>query len=229
MTEEELADLLAHHLDTLLEGGALPADLPAEVADLLTVAQNLSEAAPTPRPEFGSTLKESLFGPSGGGNGSTPPTSYGFGGPIISVVVVAVLVGAAILALVISVTILGFVPSNQEAAPPVQTQVAPTSPTVLPVTPSPVIETSPTSVTESAPTSQTTLMPPVTATPIIDVLPVITVTIEIIIEPPSLVPGSGGGNGSGNGGGGGDGDHDRGHGNDSDGNDEDNPGKGDDD
>lgn len=236
MTEEELADLLAHHLDTLLEGGELPADLPAEMADLLGVAQNLSEAAPAPRPEFGPALKESLLGPTVGSNAATPPANSVFGKPLLSVIIIALLVGAAVVAVVVSVIILGFVQADDEAATPfpTQTQSAPTSPTALPATPAPVIESSPTSVTTPAPTESTPTgqAPPVTATPIIDVLPVITVTIEIIVEPPALVPGSGGGDGAGNGGNGGgsdDGDHDRGHGNDSDGHDEDNSGKGGDD
>lgn len=222
MTEEELADLLAHHLDTLLEDGDLPADLPPEVADLLGVAHNLSEAAPAPRPEFGPALKESLLGPATGSNETAPPANSVLGGPILPVVIVVLLVGAAVLAVVVSVIILGFIPSTSEATPPIQTQVAPASPTALPATPAPI---------ESIPTGQATLAPSVTTTPIIDVLPVITVTVEIIVEPPALVPGSGGdgaGNG-GNGGGSGDGDHDRGHGNDPDGHDEDNPGKGGDD
>lgn len=232
MTEEELADLLAHHLDTLLEGGGLPADIPPEVANLLGIAQNLSEAAPTPRPEFGPALKESLLSPSAGSNGAAPPANSVLGGSALPVVIVTLLVGAAVLAVVVSVIILGFVPSNDEAAPAIQTQVAPVSPTALSLTPSPVVASSPTSVTtpppaESAPTGQTTSVPSVTATPIIDVLPVMTVTVEIIVKPPALVPGSGGGDGDGNSGNGGhsDGDHDRGHGNDSDGHDEDNPGR----
>jgi hypothetical protein len=227
MSEEELADLLARHLDTLFEDGALPADLPIEVADLLTVAQNLSEATPTPRPEFGPALKESLLGPTGGANGTTLPANSVFGGPIvISVIVIALLVGVAILALVVSFTVLGFVNTDQERATPIQTPIVPAPPTAFPVTPAPLSEPSSATVTP-LPTTQ----PVPTVTPIVDVLPAITVTIEIIIEPPALVPGSGGGSdGDGNGGGGGDdGDHDRGHGNDSDGNDEDNPGKGDDD
>jgi hypothetical protein len=61
-----------------------------------------------------------------------------------------------------------------------------------------------------------------TPTSIIDRLPAITVTVDIVIEPPALRPGSGGGSDGGSN----DGDHDRGHGNDPDRHDEDNPGKG---
>jgi len=207
MTEEELADLLAQHLDTVLEGGTLPLDLPAEVAELLVVAQNLSDAAPTPRPEFGPALKGSLLNSAGDGNGAVLPAKSAFGGPtVISVIVIALLVGAALVALVVSVTILGFIQTGQEATPPspLQTRAAPVSPTALPVTPSPLSESSPTlaatsPITEPAATSQATLIPTATVTPIIDVLPAITVTTEIPIEPPSLAPGSGGGGGSGNG------------------------------
>lgn len=222
MNEEELADLLAQHLDTLLEGGDLPETLPPEVADLLAVAQNFSETAPRPHPEFGPALKESLLGPTVSTNGPTPSTGSAFGGPIIAVVVVGLLAGAAILAVLTSIVIFSLGGSNATTTPaPLQTQTAPTQPAAAPLTPTLTIEPTAT----GQPTSTST-MPAVTSTPVVDVLPVITVTIEITIAPPALVPGPGGSDGgSGNSGGGNSGDHDRGHGNDSDHHDEDNPGK----
>jgi hypothetical protein len=219
MNEEQLADLLAQHLDTLLEGGALPEDLPAEVAELLTVAQSLAETAPAPRPEFGPLLQESLLGPSGGGNGAPPTPGSTLSGHVMSMVVVGLLAGAAILAVLLSVFIYSIARSNlSESSPtpaPAQTQTTPAQSTPAPA------------VTAQA-TLETPTTPTITATPVLDILPPITVTVEIIIEPPDLVPGSGGGGDGGDSGGGGgsSGDHDRGHGNDSDHNDEDNPGRG---
>lgn len=228
MNEEQLADLLAQHLDTVLEGGSLPETLPPEVADLLTVARSLGEAAPTPRPEFGLALKESLLGPTAGGNGAGPAAGSAFGGQTVSVVVVGLLVGAAVLALLVSVIILGVIGTNLSGSPtpaPLQTQIIPAQ-----QTPSPPALTPAAEPTLNGPSTDSETTPTVTTTPVVDVLPVISVTIEIIIEPPALVPGSGGGGsggGSSSGGGGGDdGDHNRGHGNDADHHDEDNPGKG---
>ena len=100
MNEEQLADLLAQHLDTLLAGDALPETLPAEVADLLGVAQNLSETAPLPRPEFGAALKESLLGPAASSNGTTAAASSTAGGQVVSVIVIVLVAGAALLAAV---------------------------------------------------------------------------------------------------------------------------------
>jgi hypothetical protein len=225
MTEEQLADLLAQHLDLLLESGALPDDLPAEVAELLNAAQNLSAAAPAPRPEFGPALKASLVGSTGGGNGATPAAGSALAGQTITVVVIALLAGAALLALLVSLIILGFIQTDRQASTPapIQTRIAPIPAATAPAPP-------PLS-TEPIPTSQATLASTPTATPLVDMLHAIKVTVEIIIEPPALAPGPGGGGdggSSGSGGGGGD-DHDRGHGNDPDHHDEDNPGHGDDD
>jgi hypothetical protein len=227
MNEDQLADLLTQHLDDILEGGALPEGLPPEIADLLTVAQSVSEAAPSPRPEFGLALKASLLGPTLSGNGATPPAGSAFSSQTVLFVTVGLLVGAAILAVVVSMLILGVVGSTPETATPapLQTQSTPAQ-----AVPSPV---APTSTTEPTVTSQAIEAESTpTVTPIVDVLPVITVTIDIVIEPPPISPGGGGGGsdgsgGSGGGGGGDDGgDHDRGHGNDPDHHDEDNPGNG---
>ncbi|HXV97391.1 MAG TPA: hypothetical protein VEC93_03140, partial [Anaerolineae bacterium] len=147
MNEEQLADLLAQHLDTLLEGGALPKDLPAEVAELLSVAQSVSEAAPAPRPEFGPLLQESLLGPTGGGNGAPPAPGSALTGKVMSMVVVGLLAGAAILAVLLSVFIYGVARSNlSEASPmpaPAQTQTMPAqltpAPTALTPTSAPAV------------------------------------------------------------------------------------------
>lgn len=232
MNEEQLADLLTEHLDALLTGVPHPEVPPDEVAELLTVAQNLSGMAPAPRPEFGAALKESLLGPSGGGNGAAPSTGSTFGSPIFPIVVIGLIVSAAILALLISVVIVGGVGSN---LPDSSSSTPPSIRTQTVLTPTPQSQTSPTPEPESttlAPTGEPVAAPTLTATPIVDVLPDITVTLEIKIEPPALAPGPSDGGDAGDGGsGGGDaGDHDRGHGNDPDHDDEDNPGKsGDDD
>jgi hypothetical protein len=229
MTEEQLADLFSQHLDTLLEGGSLPENLPPEVADLLTVAQRMSETAPSPRPEFGPALKEALFGPTVSGTGATPPASSVFSSQTIVLVTVGLLIGAVILAVMVSVIILSSIgpDSGTPASTPVPVQ---TQTTLTPI--------APTVTAEPLVTSQATeAISGPTATPVIDILPAITVTIEIIVEPPAIVPGGGGGGGTGSGGGGGGGgggddggddggDHNRGHGNDSDHQDEDNPGNG---
>jgi uncharacterized membrane protein YgcG len=191
MNEEQLADLLAQHLDTLLEGGALPEELPAEVAELLTVAQSLSEAAPAPRPEFGPLLQESLLGPTGGSNGAPPRPGAALSGQAISMVVVGLLAGAAILAVLISLIIYGAARSNLSEASPTPAQ-ATLAPATLTPTPEPTVTSQ---ATSAAPT------PTVTTTPIIDVLPAITVTVELPL-PPDLVPGSGGSGDAGDSGGG---------------------------
>ncbi len=225
MNEEQLANLLTEHLDALLTGAPLPETLPDEVAELLTVAQNLSEMVPTPRPEFGVALKESLLGQSGGGNGAAPSTGSTFSSPIFSIVVIGLIVSAAILALLMSAVIVGGIGSNLSDSSSSTPQSIQTQTLLIP-NPQPL--TSPTPMPEStilAPTAEPVAVPTLTATPIVDVLPDITVTLEIRIEPPALVPGPSGGGDAGDGGGGGEGDHDQGHGNDPDHNDEDNPGK----
>jgi hypothetical protein len=208
MNEEQLADLLTEHLDALLAGEPLPETVPAEVAELLGAAQTLSEAAPIPRPEFGSALKESLLGPTGGGNNAGPGAGSTFSNPMLSIVFIGLLITVAGLALVANLAI--FVAARPN---PTQTITVPNftspakspSPTQTPTTPvqnRPVVQT-PAFSPPITPTLSTkpTISPTLTATPIIDVLLAVTVTVEIRIEPPDLVPGSGGGGGSGSGGG----------------------------
>lgn len=234
MNQDQLADILAQHLDALLEDGTLSEEVPSELAELLAVAQNLTEVAPTPRPEFGAALKTSLLGPSPADNGPLNPTSSAgsagsaFGSHTVLFIVVGLAGLAVILTLFISAVIFNVV------SPPI---FGPPSPTPRPVQTEAVpVQAEPSSpptpaVPATSDEPDSSLSPVPTATPIIDILPAITVTVEITIQPPPLVPGPGGGSSGGGDGSssGGDGDHDRGHGNDSDHHDEDNPGKGGDD
>lgn len=238
MNEDQLADILAQHLDALLEGSSLPEGLPAELAELLAVAQNLTEVAPTPRPEFGLALKESLLEPTSGDNGPVDPadpagtTGSAFGSHIVLIIVVSLVGLALVLTWLIGAVIFSVTPSTLFGSPspttrPVQTEVVPTQSNP---SPTPIISTPAPTTTSDQSKPSPSVMP--TTTPILDILPPITVTVEIIIEPPALAPGPGGGGdgggdgGSGGDGGGGDDDHDKGHGNDPDHHDEDNPGKG---
>jgi hypothetical protein len=210
MNEDQLADILAQHLDALLEGSPLPEGLPAEVAELLAVAQNLTEAAPTSRPEFGLALKESLLGPTSGGNGPVDPTSStgatgpAFASPMVLIIVVSLVGLAVVLTLLIGAVIFGVTQSTLFGSPssptrPVQTEVIPTQSNPSPTPAAPTLM--PTAPNHLDPTSS----PAPTATAILDILPPITVTIEVS-PPPGLVPGpsgdSGGNDGSGSSGGG---------------------------
>lgn len=101
MNEEQLADLLNEHLDALLTGAPLPETAPDEVTELLAIAHSLAETAPRPRPEFGPALKESLLGPTTGGNGAGPATGSTFSRPTFFILLIGVLVigiGMALLA-----------------------------------------------------------------------------------------------------------------------------------
>lgn len=206
MNEDQLADILAQHLDALLEGSSLPEELPAEVAELLAVAQNLTEVAPTPRPEFGLALKESLLGPTSGGNSPVDPTSStgttgpAFGSHMVLIIVVSLVGLAVVLTLLIGAVIFGVTQSTLFGSPspttrPVQTEVIPTQSNPSPTPAAPTL--TPTAPDQLDPTSS----PAPTATAILDILPPITVTIEVS-PPPGLVPGPGG-NGGGNDGSGG--------------------------
>ena len=241
MNEEQLADLLAEHLDALLSGKPLPGVPPAEIAGLLTLSEGLASLAPKAPPEFGLTLKGSLLG----SNGSAPAVGgFMLGGGLLALVAVVGLGIVAALLLVVG----GFAWRAEESSPsvlpsstsvPVETETeqeeASPSPVLATVTPVPSLTWTP--LPEPTVTiTQTPISISPTLTPVVDVLPPITVTVRITVElplPSSLVPGSGGSgsNSGGSSGGGGStgGDHDRGHGNDPDGHDEDNPGRGDDD
>lgn len=224
MREEQLAAVLADHLDAWLAGESLPEELPPELADLLPVAQNLSQVAPEPRPEFGPALKQSLVGPSIGGNGAVGPIS----GYIPLIIVASLLILGTVVTLLGTAMVVGL--SRLEASPtppvveapanlsqPVQNLSSPT-----PVTPRPTVA--------SPATVGPVTSPEATATVLLDILPPITATLETTEEfvlPPPLAPGSPDSDDgdSGDGRGGQSGDHNRGHGNDPDHHDEDNPGR----
>ncbi|HMQ53376.1 MAG TPA: hypothetical protein PKD98_14935 [Anaerolineae bacterium] len=147
------------------------------------------------------------------------------GGLTLSAVVVGLLVIAAGLALLASLAILAVVGVSlwREAAPTVAPASTPiintpgaTSPPARspePATPPPSTPTGPAlnlpgrpSPTASPPSRQAITPTPAgviespapTATPIVDILPAVTVSVEVRTDPPSLAPGSGGGGGGGN-------------------------------
>jgi hypothetical protein len=216
MNEEQLADLLAQHLDTWLAEDSLPENLPTELAGLLPLAHSLTETAPVPRSEFGPALKASLLGSTGSGNGAPPAANSAWGGLALSVVVMGLIGGLVVISLLVTVFIFWGSNSTAPSMPTVTPVAQPTQTTLPTLTATPPVQAIP---TVQATPAQITL----TATPVIDLLPVITITVEIKIEPPALVPGSSGGGGNN---GGGSGDQDKGHGNDDDHQDDDNPGKG---
>ena len=194
MNEEHLADMLADHLDLLLEGKASPETPPDDVAGLLQVAQNLVESAPTPRPEFGPALKKSLLGPTSGKgiNGS--------GGSIFGNYILLVIVGSLILAVILALlastvifgtTFLGDFEEPSSTPLPAQPQVIPAQLTPLP-TPTATastVEPIPTVTGEAVATGKaidSLPLPTSTPTIVLDILSPITITVETVEEiPPS--------------------------------------------
>lgn len=210
MNEEQLASLLAEHLDAILAGGPIPDDLPPEVADLLGIAPPLADAAPTARPEFGADLKETLHAPDNdGGTGSGP----GADNSTLFAVGIGLLVllagGALVSLLIFAGARTGLSATTAPTPAPVETQptasvTASPAPTQATVAPSQVITTTATIEPSASPTPaqvEPTASPTVTPTPIIDVLPAVTVSVDVQVNPPSLSPGSGGSGGSSGGGG----------------------------
>lgn len=228
MNEEELAGILAGHLDALLEGNPLPEPPPAEIAGLLPLARHLAQAAPAPRPEFGPALKESLRRPPAGGNGAAGTGGGILGSHMFIVVALGVLGLAVALALVAGILAVAAIrPTTTEATPatppPVHTRL-PAEEVKEPVrqTPSPRATGLPAGVQAT-----TDSLPTPTPTVLLDVLPPVTVTVEAtpLPPPPHLVPGAAPSGGDGDGDRGSSGDHNRGHGNDSGHHDDDNPGR----
>ena len=230
MNEEQLADILAQHLDALLAGEALPESIPDEIAHLWPVAQELADSAPAPRLEFGLSLKERLQESISGSNGTAGAGSSFVGTHLPLFVIVGFLTLVTGLALLIGAVFFGIprLVIFEEASPmppPVQTQQVPVELTRPSISPSAIIELTPTNAAIDSLSSPTP-----SATLVLDILPPITVTVETGVEIqllPELAPGSSTSGGDEDGGGGGrSGDHDRGHGNDPDHHDEDNPGHG---
>ena len=247
MNEEKLADLLAQHLDALIEEEPLPAALPAEITSLLAVAQGLAQAAPLPRPEFGPALKERLLDSITRANGTdsssdaSPPAGPTALSNLLPFIIIGLVAFMAISMLLIG--LLGFGPirsiifdSSSTTAQPSQTQTVPIQPALA----SPLPPTSTIAPTARGQVTSSPISPTATTTAIIDILPQVTltvVTVEALPLPPAVIPGpsdssGGGGAGGGSNNGGGnddddddDDDRDRGHGNDDDRYDEDNPGK----
>jgi hypothetical protein len=253
MNEEQLADALAKHLEALLAGESLDEAPPEEIAQLLALAEDLESLVPQPRPDFGAALKESLLKLPPGANGSAPAAGGSFPcGPLALLVVVLGTVTTLLLIAggVAWQTLRADNSGSPSPSAPVEIVTSQPVPTTETASPPPTATAIPTSTQAPDPSPTYTPVPvSPTFTPVIDVLPAITITVETAQElplPPALAPGSagsgssdndddsssgggsGGGNGGGNGGGGNDDDDDgnRGHGNDSDGHDEDNPGHG---
>jgi uncharacterized membrane protein YgcG len=244
MNEQQLADALAEQLDTMFAGEAPPPTSSNELTELLQVANQLSAAAPTPRPEFGATLKASLLQSA---SGSAVAGGTTLTGTILTIVFGGIIVVVVTLGLVSNNFLAPTATSTSESRPApmaVPTSTAVVQPTI---NPTPTVENTPTQQPAiTNPATNTLILPSPPATAILDMLPPITDTVEpgeeLIFPPAELLPGqsstnnddddgNSGGSGSNSGGGGSDdddggssGDGNRGHGNDADGHDEDNPG-----
>ena len=184
MNEEELAGLLDEYLDRFLGGEGPVNDAPAELTDLLGVAQNLTAVAPMPRPEFTTALRASVLASTIGAAGSAGTVATAVSSKLTLLVVAGVTILAAI-ALTIGTMV-------SREAPPTEQLVPSPSPTLLPA----VIETTaatnttepepPTSTTaptatatEISPTPEPTSTSTETATPIIDEIPTVIVIDEV--------------------------------------------------
>lgn len=229
MNEQERANALAKQLDTLLAGDSLPETPEGELAGLLQIADQLTEATPAPRPDFGPALKESLLkSVVEGGPATTGGTTMV--GLILTMVVggiVVVLIGLGLVVGSLLQTPATPTPENDLAPAEAPDENAPVN--VIP-SPSPTAAAATPQVTSTNQATDTLTLPSPSPSPtaIIDVLPPVTITLEAtgeFVSPPDLIPGQpSSSNDDDENSGGSSGDHNRGHGNDSDGHDEDNPG-----
>lgn len=190
MNEEQLAGILANHLDALLEDEPRAVAPPHEIGQLLQVAQNLTDLAPTPRPTFGPALKDSLLAATAGDGQATGSV---FGRQvmvplIIVVIILTLLVGIITVRIIESVN--SYLPSPTPL--PAQTRTIPVQPP-----PSDTQPARPTTAAEPDPAAtKDPIVPPKTSTLaptlVLDKLPVITVTVGVIEDSPirpDLVPG----------------------------------------
>jgi hypothetical protein len=254
VNEEELAGLLDEYLDKFLGGESTPGNVPAELTDLLSVAQELTAVAPMPRPEFTAVLRASVLASAVGAAGSVSAVTTALSSKLTFLIVAGVTVLAAI-ALTIGALVSRESQSVQQPVPsptliPAATETTEPTHTAEPEPPTSTLAPTATA-TEITPTPEPTATSTETATPIIDEIPTVIVIDEvepaIDLLPPEptststststpmpIIDSSGdtGDNPADNDSGGqeegtgNEGDHDRGHGNDDDRNDEDNPGKG---
>ena len=193
MNDQERADALAEQLDTLLAGDSLPEQPAGEMADLLQLANQLTEATPAPRPDFGPALKESLLKSVADGGAGIAVTS----GLAITGLIVAIVVGGVLVVLIALGLVVGGLLQNQATPTPEGSSVpvsVPDENAAPSVAPSPPV-TKATVVPQATNTHQavdTLTLPAPSPTTIIDVLPPITITVETtdqIVSPPELVPG----------------------------------------
>lgn len=204
MNEEQLANALAEQLDALLAGDSSASAPPDEVSDLLDLSEELGGLTPAPRPEFATALKASvLAAQSGGAAGSATLLASPW---VISGLALALIAAGTAL---VAVLLWG---QNQAEPPVTATPVQITAPALQPeletepaatvsapatATPKPdVTQTS--STADSLPTAAPTVAP----TALLDVLPPITVTVEVdsgngveVSPPGGLVPGQSGSGG----------------------------------
>lgn len=232
MNDEQLATTLAQHLDALLADETL-LEAPAELAELLEVAQTLSLAAPAPRPEFGPMLKESLLRSAAGGNVQPPANGTLFSHPLFLVLVAGALILLVILATLRERLAFNDPPATTTASPALAPLQMESTPAQLTPAATATVTTELTKPSRAGDSLTPSWVAP-TATTIVDVLPSLTNTVESGLEillPANLAPGqpdSGGGDNNSSrdnsSGAGQSDDHNRGHGNDSDHHDQDNPG-----
>ncbi|MDX1522112.1 MAG: hypothetical protein R3264_10830 [Anaerolineae bacterium] len=232
--EARLAENLTHQLDALLIEGAMPSSPVDEIAELLPIAEKLAAMAPIPDPAFGPALKETLFRSPAVEDVTISSPWVGPAKVKLLILIIVALIAVAILTVLVGNSIgkPNFSPGSEldPTALPPPTQIIRTDDGGI-IVPSVTVSPQPAS-TDGV--GDSISAPEPTSTPIVDVLPPITVTEETTVTLPvipELVPGNAGsdtndGNGGSAGNGGDKGDHDRGHGNDADGHDEDNPGKG---
>lgn len=206
MNEEQLANALAEQLDALLAGDSPASAPPAEVSDLLDLSEELGGLTPAPRPEFAAALKASVLA-SQGAAATAGGATAGISPWVISGLVLAVITAGAVL-----VTVLLFsrnqveTPATPEptSLPAIKTEATvPPSPAATdalptPETPEPAA-TQTSRAADSLPTAAATVAP----TALLDVLPPITITVEIetpdsgveVSPPGGLVPGQSGSGG----------------------------------
>jgi uncharacterized membrane protein YgcG len=241
MNEEQQAEALAKYLDALLAGEPLPEPIPDEIATLLALATDLEALTPKPDPAFTASLRESvLSGTSAAGGGATASGGWTLWS-LLALGVVGLLGAGVVLLLVVGTFTWQIFRADDLPSPspnPLPTEVEreqrqPASPSPRPATATAMPTPTSTPIPSPTPTITNTPVPTSpTATPVLDTLPPIIITVESTLDlssAPGLVPGSSsssgsdsnggsrdGGSGSGGSGGGGNGGGSGGNDNDDD-------------